>query len=129
MRSSDWSSDVCASDLGNSQATIDSIREDLTRYTKSTLATYDFRFSKGEFVELPGGWLGFAAGIEARRETQPDDRDPRIDGTITYTDPLTGNVQGDFVNSALNPDTSRSEERRHGKECVSTLRLRWSQEH
>src|SRR3546814_19606798 len=64
----------------NSQATIDSIREDLTRYTKSTLATYDFRFSKGEFVELPGGWLGFAAGIEARRETQPDDRDPRKNG-------------------------------------------------
>ena len=90
----------------NSQETIDSIRETLTRYTKSTLATYDFRFSKGEFIELPGGWLGFAAGIEARRETQLDDRDPRIDGTITYTDPLTGNVQGDFVNSALNPDTS-----------------------
>ncbi|MCJ2184585.1 TonB-dependent receptor [Novosphingobium sp. 1949] len=90
----------------NSEETIDSIRESLTRYTKSTLATYDFRFSKAEFIELPGGWLGFAAGIEARRESQLDDRDPRIDGTITYTDPITGNVQGDFVNSAINPDTA-----------------------
>ncbi|MCI4592141.1 TonB-dependent receptor [Sphingobium sp. BYY-5] len=90
----------------NSQSTIDAMREDLTRYTKSTLATYDFRVSKADLFTLPGGNVGFAAGIEARRETQLDDRDPRIDGTITYTDPLTGAAAGDFVNSALNSDTS-----------------------
>lgn len=90
----------------NSQSTIDAMREDLVRYTKSTLATYDFRISKSDLFTLPGGNVGFAAGIEARRETQLDDRDPRIDGTITYTDPLTGAVAGDFVNSALNNDTS-----------------------
>lgn len=90
----------------NSQATIDAMREDLTRYTKSTLATYDFRVSKADLFALPAGNLGFASGIEARRETQLDDRDPRIDGTITYTDPLTGVVAGDFVNSALNDNTS-----------------------
>lgn len=90
----------------NSQSTIDAMREELVRYTKSTLATYDFRISKSDLFTLPGGNVGFAAGIEARRETQLDDRDPRIDGTITYTDPLTGAVSGDFVNSALNNDTS-----------------------
>lgn len=90
----------------NSQSTIDAMREDLVRYTKSTLATYDFRISKADLITLPGGNVGFASGIEARRETQLDDRDGRIDGTITYTDPLTGAVAGDFVNSALNSDTS-----------------------
>ncbi|MEC3909400.1 TonB-dependent receptor [Sphingobium sp. CR2-8] len=90
----------------NSQSTIDAMREDLVRYTKSTLATYDFRISKADLITLPGGNVGFASGIEARRETQLDDRDGRIDGTITYTDPLTRAVAGDFVNSALNSDTS-----------------------
>lgn len=90
----------------NSQATIDGLRESLTRYTKSTLATYDFRISRPDLIVLPGGKVGFAAGVEARRETQMDDRDARIDGTLTFTDPLTGATAGDFVNSAINPDTS-----------------------
>lgn len=90
----------------NLQSTIDGMRENLTRYTKSTLATYDFRISKPDLIVLPGGNLGFGAGVEARRETQLDNRDSRIDGTITFTDPLTGTKAGDFVNSAINPDTS-----------------------
>lgn len=94
----------------NSQATIDALREDLVRYTKSSLLTYDFRVSNASLFELPGGSVGVAGGIEARRETQLDDRDGRIDGTITFTDPLTGVVAGDFVNSAINPDTSGSRE-------------------
>lgn len=94
----------------NSQAVIDSLREDLVRYTKSTLFTYDFRVSKADLFTLPGGNVGFAGGVEMRRESQLDDRDGRIDGTITFTDPVTGAVAGDFVNSALNPDTSGSRE-------------------
>ena len=89
----------------NRQSTIDAIRESLTRRTKSTLATFDFRVSKRNLITLPAGDVGFAAGIEARRETQLDDRDARIDGTITYTDPLTRVVAGDFANSSINPDT------------------------
>ena len=90
----------------NSQATIDAIRQDIVRYTKSTLATFDFRASNAHLLELPGGSLGVAAGIEGRRETQLDNRDSRIDGTITFTDPLSGAVLSDFVDSAINPDTS-----------------------
>ncbi|RDE07497.1 TonB-dependent receptor [Sphingomonas aracearum] len=92
----------------NSAATIDGIRQDLVRYTKSSLATFDFRLSNAHLLELPGGSLGFAGGIEARRETQLDNRDARIDGTITFTDPVTGAVLSDFVDSAINPDTSGS---------------------
>lgn len=89
----------------NSAAVIDGLRQKLVRYTKSTLGTFDFRLSRRDLVSLPGGDVGFAAGIEARRETQLDDRDARIDGTITYTDPLTRVTYGDFVNSSINPDT------------------------
>lgn len=89
----------------NSQATIDSIREDLVRYTKSTLATLDMRVSNANLFELPGGFVGMATGLELRRETQLDDRDARIDGTITFRDPATGAIYSDFVDSATNPDT------------------------
>jgi iron complex outermembrane receptor protein len=90
---------------GNSAATIDSARQDLVRFTKSTLLTYDLRVSRPDLFALPAGNVGMAGGLEWRRETQLDDRDARIDGTISFTDPVTGQVFGDFVNSALNPDT------------------------
>ncbi|WP_347302007.1 TonB-dependent receptor [Croceibacterium sp. TMG7-5b_MA50] len=89
----------------NSDATKDAIRQDLVRFTKSTLATADFHLSTGSLFELPAGGLGMAAGVEGRRETQLDDRDSRIDGTITFTDPATRRLDADFVNSATNPDT------------------------
>ncbi|MBB6228715.1 outer membrane receptor protein involved in Fe transport [Polymorphobacter multimanifer] len=91
---------------GNNAATIDSARQDLVRFTKSTLLTYDLRISRPDLIELPGGSVGFASGFEWRRETQLDDRDARIDGTIGFIDPVTGEAFGDLVNSALNPDTS-----------------------
>lgn len=94
----------------NRQSTIDAIRESLTRFTRSTLATFDFRLSKQDLLTLPGGDLGFAAGIEARRETQLDDRDARIDGTITFRDSATAIPVGDFANSSINPDTSGKRE-------------------
>jgi hypothetical protein len=94
----------------NKQSTIDAMRQQLTRYTKSTLASYDFRLSKKDLFTLPGGNVGMAAGVEARRETQLDQRDDRINGTITFTDPTSGVVYGDFVNSAINPSTAGSRE-------------------
>ncbi|WEK43730.1 MAG: TonB-dependent receptor [Candidatus Sphingomonas colombiensis] len=84
---------------------INAARESLVRFDKSTLATYDFRLSKKDLITLPGGDVGFASGIEARRETQLDARDPRINGEITYTDPLTGVVASDFANLSMNPST------------------------
>jgi len=72
------------------------------RYSKSTLTLADFKVSRPDLFELPGGDVGFASGIEFRRTTYLDDRDPRLDGTIKYTldnpffgpDVLFGDVTG-----------------------------------
>lgn len=94
----------------SSAAAIEAIKVKATRRTKSTLALADFRISNSAVLTLPGGDIGMAAGAEVRRETQLDDRDERVDGTITYTDPSTGIVTGDLVNSSMNPDTSGNRE-------------------
>jgi outer membrane receptor protein involved in Fe transport len=94
----------------SSAAAIDAIKVEAVRRTKATLALADLRLSNPRILSLPGGEIGMAAGAELRRETQLDDRDPRVDGTITFTDPLTGTVTGDLVNSSLSPDTRGNRE-------------------
>jgi outer membrane receptor protein involved in Fe transport len=89
----------------NSEAAIDAIRVKIKRRTKSTLASWDFKVSKPDLFSLPAGDVGVASGVEFRRETQLDDRDKRIDGTITFTDPISGAVLSDLINSSINPDT------------------------
>ena len=89
----------------NSEAAIDAIRVKIKRRTKSTLASWDFKVSKPDLFSLPAGDVGMASGVEVRRETQLDDRDKRIDGTITFTDPISGAVLSDLINSSMNPDT------------------------
>src|SRR3546814_7004804 len=83
MRISDWSSDVCSSDLsGNSR-----LDKDVAARSENLLADH------GAVI----------------RQTGPDRRlNPRAPGQIRR---------------------HRSEESRVGKECVSTCRSRWSQDH
>ncbi len=60
----------------------------------------DLKLSKAELFELPAGPVGFLLGAEFREESFVDDRDPRLDGTITFTD-----VDGDtfpFVSDVMN---------------------------
>src|SRR3546814_8901546 len=78
MRISDWSSDVCSSDLDGRQ---DGRRED--------------------------GQTGAESGGTAAKHGQGHGED----------------------SSGCGPDCGRSEERRVGKECVSTCRSRWSPYH
>lgn len=92
----------------SNSTSINAAREKLIRFDKATLATYDFRLSKKDLITLPGGDVGFASGIEARRETQLDNRDPRIDGTINYIDPYSKTAVSDFANLSKNPDTRGS---------------------
>jgi outer membrane receptor protein involved in Fe transport len=109
-------------DLGNvsgadgtpsSRAAIDAIRIRTTRTSKSTLAMIDLKGSNASLFHLPGGDVGIAIGGEVRRETQNDDRDPRVDGTITFTDAISGAVNGsDLVGTSPSPDT-------HGKRTVA----------
>ncbi|QJB68413.1 TonB-dependent receptor domain-containing protein [Parasphingorhabdus halotolerans] len=91
----------------NPQAVIDAISIDVFRKGETTLALADFKVSRDDLFTLPGGDVGIATGVEFRRETFKDDRDPRLDGTITFTDSVTGDFNGsDVVGSSPSPDTS-----------------------
>jgi iron complex outermembrane receptor protein len=93
----------------SSQAAIDAIRFKSKRESTSSLSSWDFRISKGSLFTLPGGDVGMAAGVEWRRETQHDDRDAHVDGTLTYTNSVTGVVYGsDMVGTSPSPDTKGS---------------------
>ncbi len=95
----------------SSDAALDAIRIDVFRKGETTLALWDFKLSKDDLFSLPGGDVGVASGVEFRRETFYDDRDPRLDGTITFTDSVTGDFFGsDVLGSSPSPDTSGSRE-------------------
>ncbi len=90
----------------SSQTAIDAIRVATVRRGKSTLAQWDFKASRADLFELPGGDVGMAVGAELRRDTQLDDRDSRVDGTIKWTDTVTGVVQdSDLFGVSPTPDT------------------------
>ena len=87
-------------------AAIAAIRIKTTRISESTLAMWDLKGSTTSLIALPAGDVGLAIGGEVRRETQRDDRDPRVDGTIQFTDSITGAVNGsDLVGTSPSPDT------------------------
>src|SRR3546814_3293565 len=91
MRISDWSSDVCSSDLAGEGT-------GLERYV-----TFDFETTDTDVVTCGVVEIGAA----------------RV-------------VKGEIVerfHTLVNPYQARSEERRVGKECVSTCRSRWSPYH
>ena len=95
----------------NNQATIDSFVVDVFRKGETTLALADFKISRNDIFELPGGDVGIALGVEARRETFIDDRDPRADGTITFTNSVTGAFDtSDILGTSPSPDTSGNRE-------------------
>src|SRR3546814_14485445 len=97
MRISDWSSDVCSSDL------IDAIG---LGFFLQGFEVGDLRVVGGD-DQLAAAFMGNAAF-----------------GAI--------GIQGLFARDAgarLQAAGGRSEERRGGKECVSTCRIRWSMEH
>src|SRR3546814_14711001 len=103
MRISDWSSDVCSSDLIDQHRTwtagahdVESLLEHL--WHQCWLTNHDRPF---------GHWL--------RDRLDIDSLEIFLVQTCTWR--LTGNAQ------------NRSEERRGGKECVSTCRSRWSPYH
>ena len=90
----------------NPEAVFDSFRVSATRKGGTSLALADFKLSRNDLFVLPGGDLGIAAGVEWRRETFYDDRDPRLDGTITFTDSVTGVFNGsDLAGTSESPDT------------------------
>ena len=83
---------------------------DVYRNNETTLAMADFQVSTPELFDLPWGPAGGVAGVEFRRETFEDDRDPRLDGTFVFTD-FQGDTfpyVSDVVNSSPTPDNTGS---------------------
>jgi outer membrane receptor protein involved in Fe transport len=90
----------------SSAAARNAIRVKSVRDSTSTLASWDFRVSKADFFALQAGDVGVAAGVEVRRETQKDDRDARVDGTVKYTNAVTGvTYDSDLIGTSTSPDT------------------------
>src|SRR3546814_15256186 len=96
MRISDWSSDVCSSDLVHLRVV--ELRD--RRRAHDIAAVHQDRI-------VVGG------------------RDPAVMGDVLVEPDLHGPVLGEGVHLPR----LRSEERRVGKECVSTCRSRWSPYH
>lgn len=95
-----------ADTVPSSAAALAAIRVKTSRVSKTTLAMWDIKGSTTELIRLPGGNVGMAIGGEVRRETQFDDRDARLDGTIQFTDSITGAVNGsDLIGTSPSPDT------------------------
>lgn len=82
---------------------------DVFRENSTELALADFKVTNGDLFQLPGGGLGIALGVEGRYEAYDENRDPRLDGTITYTDAVTGDVsQTDVYGTSDTPDSNGS---------------------
>ena len=83
---------------------------DVYRKGTSELTMFDFKMSNNEFMSLPAGDVGLLLGFEYREESIDDDRDPRLDGTITYTDYEgdTFPLVADVLNSSPTADVSGS---------------------
>lgn len=76
------------------------------RDNKTSLALVDFKVSNDTLFAAPAGDVGAAFGVEYRSEDYKDDRDDRLDGTIVFTDAITGEVfDSDVMGSSATPDT------------------------
>lgn len=93
----------------SSQAAVDAITFDMQRVSRSSLTLADFKVTTADLFSLPGGSVGVAFGVEGRRETQRDNRDANLDGTNTFVDMVSGEVNLSNVSAVSpNPDTSGS---------------------
>jgi iron complex outermembrane receptor protein len=92
------------------ESNIDRALVDVYRKNKTTLKLADFKVSTNELFNLPAGPVGFVAGTEWRKESYNDDRDPRLDGTITFTNRNgdTFPYISDVMNSSPSSDSSGS---------------------
>ena len=91
----------------NPQSVIDQFMVDVSRDSKTSLASIDFKMSNGALFTLPAGDVGIAMGVEFRRETFEDDRDPLLDGSNPFVDQITGEeLSGsDVLGSSPTPDS------------------------
>src|SRR3546814_13954715 len=101
MRISDWSSDVCSSDLIEVR-----LHALMTQSLEGDEACYR------EFLQVTA--IHLRAFLKRRLQRWPDEAEDLVQESLL---------------AIHNQRASRSEERRVGKECVSTCRSRWSPDH
>ncbi len=92
---------------GRENTNIERALVDVRRDNETELFLVDFKASHYEIFNLPAGPVGLLAGAEFRHESFVDDRDPRLDGTIVFTD-FQGDTWpyvSDVVNSSPTPDS------------------------
>src|SRR3546814_20208883 len=104
MRISDWSSDVCSSDLSGDMDV--SIRVGLGSGRKDQRLIYRQQLLE---MQTEGMQIGLTSPKHIFANVSAMARDASLGNPLDY-----------FI------DPERSEERRVGKECVSTCRSRWS---
>ena len=93
----------------SSQAALDAIGFRLKRASTNTLINVDFKMSRSDLLSLRTGDVGLALGVEGRRETHTDVRDPHINGEIPFTDPVLQTVAPSSAVGVNNtPSTSDS---------------------
>ncbi len=93
---------------GGIDSNIERALVDVYRKSEADLTLVDFKVSNPSLFNTWAGGVGFLGGIEYREEGFKDDRDPRLDGTITFTD-WEGDTYpfvSDVVNSSPTPDNS-----------------------
>src|SRR3546814_15375255 len=113
MRISDWSSDVCSSDL---------VKAKNPYAGKNAQAQWAAYVMDKYVVALVDAYQ--LSGVERARELMPI----VIDKCLPYISPVSPDRIGK-VDPPSDETYVRSEERRVGKECVSTCRFRWSPSH
>src|SRR3546814_18659634 len=106
MRISDWSSDVCSSDLLGPQGTVSLLNEYFT------IMVDCIQREEGMLDKFIGDAIMAAFGMPI---PHGDDEDRAVRAAVAMISELAV--------------WNRSEERRVGKECVSTCRSRWAQSH
>src|SRR3546814_16643976 len=124
MRISDWSSDVCSSDLEWPEAPIQLVIEDLTvKVLRADREDYLWEIGSG------ANWLAYHVAMTlALQEVFLSDPTSGVPGLLVYDQPSQVYFPKRNTNSK-NAEEERSEERRVGKEWVSTCRSRWAPYH
>jgi iron complex outermembrane recepter protein len=81
-------------------ATIEDITVPVFRRNETSIASWDLKLSRPDLFSIWAGDIGAAVGVELRRETFTDNRDPRQDGTITFDD-IINNTPPTVVNDLM----------------------------
>ncbi len=88
----DWTRVDCSTNIEQTLVDIEKVQE-------SRLSMIDLKFTNAALFELPAGPVGFLIGLETRKESYKDDRDPYLDGTIQFQQ-MTQSASVSLSNSA-----------------------------